>query len=497
LQIRFDRRLIAQRPAVQMSTQVGEELGTLIEGLDQDGDGEVDLVEWAENMTPGLRQALARMGPTVYHIRAHLEAARRGQQAVEVDLFRQYDVDHSGSLSKKEIRRALAPLRKERPGIPGMEDVLRMLDADDLLEVDLFEWQQRMPADFRDAIRARGPEVLRTQVSVSHACQAGSASFSRANARAEEHAEFLAKVAFKKKSVAAYSTDAHAKAAAQGETAVEVDLFLAFDADGGGALDNRELRRMLALIRTKFGTGAGQPPIPGLQEMLAKLDADGDGEVTLQEWGERMPAAFRKALRAMGDDLLRAAGDTRAGTGTGTGGTGRLGGAGERAKEAAEYEARRREAKRSAAAYSADVHARAAAKGERAVEVDLFLMFDADGSGSLGRAEFRRMLAVARTKYAHFSEGRQIPGVDALKARMDADGDGEVSLREWGENMPADFRGAVRALGPALLDQVAGDKVSKSVGARPLAPRPPPLPRPRPRARSPGPGPGPGPSPRA
>ena len=37
-------------------------------------------------------------------------------------------------------------------------------------------------------------------------------------------------------------------------------------------------------------------------------------------------------------------------------------------------------------------------QGEKAIELDLYNEFDHDGSGSLGRAELRKMLALVRAK---------------------------------------------------------------------------------------------------
>jgi Ca2+-binding EF-hand superfamily protein len=89
-----------------------------------------------------------------------------------------------------------------------------------------------------------------------------------------------------KASAASYSVSAHTAAAGKGEKAIEVSLFQEFDVDGSGSLGKKELRRMLALVRTKAGkklgaVGASAPAVPGLDAMLQALDADGDGEVTL------------------------------------------------------------------------------------------------------------------------------------------------------------------------------------------------------------------------
>ena len=41
----------------------------------------------------------------------HVEAAKKGQQAIEVDLFHLVDTDHSGHLERSELRHLLAAVR--------------------------------------------------------------------------------------------------------------------------------------------------------------------------------------------------------------------------------------------------------------------------------------------------------------------------------------------------------------------------------------------------
>ena len=44
-------------------------------------------------------------------VRVHTAAARAGASAVEIDLFKHYDTDHTGSLTAREIRQALAKVK--------------------------------------------------------------------------------------------------------------------------------------------------------------------------------------------------------------------------------------------------------------------------------------------------------------------------------------------------------------------------------------------------
>jgi hypothetical protein len=44
----------------------------------------------------------------------HVEAAKNGEQAIEVDLFHLVDTDHSGHLERHELRHLLAAVRSGR-----------------------------------------------------------------------------------------------------------------------------------------------------------------------------------------------------------------------------------------------------------------------------------------------------------------------------------------------------------------------------------------------
>jgi hypothetical protein len=243
-----------------------------------------------------------------------------------------------------------------------------------------------------------------------------------------------------------------------------------------------------------------------MAEMMARLDADGDGEVSLLEWGESMPDEFRRSLRGFGPGLLESAGGRTA--------QGSVASEDARGQEMAAYLAAMEEKKkarprgdwiasaRPAAAgrphppsrqlligswptapsrrpcaqpradacrrrrrqvsrqYDASVHMAAARRGERAVEVDLFLMYDVDHSGSLTARELRRALAMVRTKAGK----RPVPGMEAMLAKLDEDGDGEVTMAEWC-GMPAEFRQGLRALGPGILEASAAVQTKGSVAA--------------------------------
>jgi hypothetical protein len=53
-----------------------------------------------------------KLSAHVYQSSHHVDAARSGQAAVEIDLFREFDADGSGTLSKRELRRLCVGVKK-------------------------------------------------------------------------------------------------------------------------------------------------------------------------------------------------------------------------------------------------------------------------------------------------------------------------------------------------------------------------------------------------
>ena len=70
------------------------------------------------------------------------------------------------------------------------------------------------------------------------------------------------------------------------------------DTDADGTLSARELRQALNKVRKR------NPDMPGMDEMLAALDGDGDGILTLPEFIEKMPKALTQAIKSLGPMTL-------------------------------------------------------------------------------------------------------------------------------------------------------------------------------------------------
>jgi hypothetical protein len=79
---------------------------------------------------------------------------------------------------------------------------------------------------------------------------------------------------------------------------IEIRLFEHYDASHDGELDSEEVRGMLEDVQRKADKVGRK--IPTVEAMMTALDKDGDGSINVEEWQERMPNKFRKALRALG-----------------------------------------------------------------------------------------------------------------------------------------------------------------------------------------------------
>ena len=479
--------------------------------LDSSGDGEVSLSEWVENMPESFQQGMRKLGPDLLHaangdpktkkkaghgkfdshdhrakekrehkakmehkkksrgtasVAMHTDAHRKGERAIEIDLFTMFDADGSGTLSKRELRQMLGLVRtamakgdKRHPPmrVPGMEEMLGTLDSNGADagdgEVSLEEWTQNMPEEFRRGVRALGPSVLKVaQNTKAKSASQGGIKMSDADHRGKDLQNFKTLLAEKDMLKNHYAVEVYAEAARNGEHAVEIDLFKAYDVDRSGVLSSKELRQLLNLVRKHLGN---QIPIPGMQEMLDNLDKDGDGEVSLDEWCS-MPTEFRDGLRSLGSAVLKLAQGVKAPPKINH--SGKFNAHDHRAAQRKKDAANKEAMDKVSHMYEVKAYADAARRGEKAVEIDLFKMYDVDHSGSLSARELRQALGKVRA----LDQQGTIPKMDEMLDMLDQDGDGEVTLQEWLECIPADFKAGLRKVGheALMISEASGGSTS-------------------------------------
>lgn len=187
-----------------------------------------------------VRQAHNASRNIANHQAVHTTAAARGETAVEIDLFAQFDADGSGTLSKNELRRALQSVKKELMRIDPdcvapFNEELAALDADGDGEIELHEFMTGIPERLQKALRAAGPKLLATQDGITGKKHSLAVHFQKADERGKEARVWQAQVDAKQKVRHQYDASSHLSAAQAGTIAVEVDLFREFDIDGSGA----------------------------------------------------------------------------------------------------------------------------------------------------------------------------------------------------------------------------------------------------------------------
>eukprot|EP01051_Picozoa_sp_SAG22_P009574 SAG22_NODE_806_length_7087_cov_11.682885_4_plen_938_part_00 len=466
----------------------------LVEKLDKDGDGEVDVHEWQEMLPKKLRddirlkgesllsqqteskalgaksgvgrivdgrerhremvefrarEAKAREAQHLYDASHHIVAAQQGQTAYEVDLFRLFDTDGSGTLSARELKLALAGIRPKISSSvhPMTSDLMNVLDANGDGSVDIHEWTELLPPALRAEIRLKGEDLTGVQTGSSGLrAKSGVGRIVNGREREKEHEEWKVKMLHKTKSSHLFDAAHHIAAAGQGQTAHEIDLFNLFDIDGSGTLSKRELRKALAGVKPSIDKTL-HPLFEGLVE---KLDKDGDGEVDVHEWQEMLPKKLRDDIRLKGESLLSQQTESKA-LGAKSG-VGRIVDGRERHREMVEFRAREAKAREASHLFDHTHHTRAAAKGQTAYEVDLFHLFDNDGSGTLSKRELRRAMAgikpqIDRKLHSLFTD---------IMQQLDTNGDGEIDIKEWTDRLPSELRAEMRRKGAALTHVQTG-----------------------------------------
>lgn len=123
----------------------------LLEKMDANNDGTIDLQEWEKYMTPELREAIkAKLNDQdkVDGFRPLVDMAK---------VFDQFDTDKSGDLSKKEITRAMACLGlKDKINV---DELLKDMDTDENAVISIQEFKNNLPKNVLQAMSAKLSEA--------------------------------------------------------------------------------------------------------------------------------------------------------------------------------------------------------------------------------------------------------------------------------------------------------------------------------------------------
>ena len=355
-----------------------------LEALDEDGNGEIDVVEWEVAINKGLAKRLEQLA---------IERERRERAALRDDAefssefldaarkcFEMIDKDDSGDLEKQEI---ITAVRADQEVIDflvncgnknlqyllvpnRLEAALAVLDTDRDGHIDLCEWEEAIES------------ALATKLE-----QRAAAREAQSKAAQKEIAEFTGEF-----------------------LSAARECFQLIDKDSGGSLSKAEIIEAVKSDQEviKFLTTCGEDNLqfllhpPRLQKALEILDTDNSGEVDEKEWDEAINRGLAKRLEQM----------------------------------AIERERRERAAQRADAEFSVEF-LNAARK--------VFQMIDDDGSGTLEKQEIVTAVK-SNQRVIKFLVNCGNPNLQFLLVpsrlesalvQMDTDRDGHIDEVEWEE----------------------------------------------------------------
>ena len=309
-----------------------------------------------------------------------------------IDLFREWDSDGSGTISRDAFQRAMAELEHRAP----VEEVDALFlkwrsDKTGVLEINELERLLR-----------RGASVMKSSIDMGcenkHALRTGAVDKAGSTLL-----QGFAIDAASELSVAEQLRDALSKAAVR-----VIDLFREWDDDNSGMVSKEEFRRGMAEMGLKAS-------IEEVDKVFDAFDPDGSGSVELQEFGRMLrrgsSAKLDKSLQAGAMGAIETKSETkfalRKGKKPEQAGTAVL-----RGFDLDED---------SDESIAAQLRGALMASGARVI--DLFREWDADGDGKVTRAEFHRAMGLLRF-------GAPKAEIDVVFASWDPDGSGVLELKE-------------------------------------------------------------------
>ena len=256
-------KLIRDREEGEQSTKA---LRRRFYALDADGSGKVDMSEY---FLWSLRDALIRSSQRV------------------LDLFQQWDVDGSGSITRKELRKAVECMGFDarKADIDALFDEL---DGDGSGKVDYAELNTMLrqgagsQADTSAAGAGRSPHVSpRSAAPKDRLGYAGNRRALKRNARKDlaggRRNGPLAGVRIDMDGADGRHPIEQLRDALAHNSARVVDLFRAWDVDGDGQVDGDEFRQAL------FSLGVDEALRPHVDALFAAIDKDGSGSIEYKE----------------------------------------------------------------------------------------------------------------------------------------------------------------------------------------------------------------------
>ena len=212
------------------------------------------------------------------------EALNRSSTRV-VDLFRQWDDDGSGSISKKEFRRAIMALGFDFfDDVSEIDKVFDEFDTDGSGEIDYKELNKmlRQSVKLDDKLYAGAAGEIKTKAQTKHKLRKGP----RGKASALPNS-----VKLSANSDQTVAEQLHELLAANSVRVI--DIFRSWDEDGSGSIDKKEFREAISAL----GFDA---PKADKDAVFEQFDADGSGAIDLKE----LKNALKKKESTLDPSLL-------------------------------------------------------------------------------------------------------------------------------------------------------------------------------------------------
>ena len=242
----------------------------VIAAIDADGDGEVDVHEFVDFVWKGRMDRLRRKLDSAAYVFGGRDYVR---------LFQQYDRDNSGSLDFDEFRRAVRKDCKVKTSeVPDSElkELFDHVDDDGSGEIDVEEFVELL----QPVSMSVHMQSLQSGDGGSLGTPGASLSMSVAGAAKARRAADAAEAAARGATVCGRVLGMILDHAAARRTNV-LRTFQRFDADGSGELDADELKAALREIGLVVGPD-------DLRSLLASMDTDGDGTISLSEFAGKL-----------------------------------------------------------------------------------------------------------------------------------------------------------------------------------------------------------------
>lgn len=215
----------------------GFDPAVIMDKMDSNRDGMIDLMEWKNSMPPELYTAIVEKLGQDGVVQGFVDDGRNRRFT---KVFNQFDTDGSGTISAKELKRAMKALGLKADK-QAVSDMLGALDSNGDGQISVQEWALELPEELKVAIESKLTDAGTVE-------------------------GFLPLVDLLK-------------------------VFNQFDTDASGTLCTQEVKNAIKILDLE------QQGID-VEAMFSKMDVNKDGKIDMKEWKANMPREVYQAIMA-------------------------------------------------------------------------------------------------------------------------------------------------------------------------------------------------------